>query len=316
MATREQNIKTIVDRLTYLQLQVKNRNSLNLTDINIHSENFFRDLYNLLGYSFNNTNFDKQNAAHIDLIDSTNKTAIQVTSQNDNEKIFEAIKGFYKDNAYQDYKLRVLLISKDAKNYRTDFTDGGTFSFDHKKDVIDVPRLLAEINDKKNPLLETIVSFLNEEILSERPRTESNEVETIMALIDFLSQDENRTLSGTNENVDPERKILVRFSAHTDFIVAQYQDLYSVYSIALLESRKSIDAVEAIIISSYLKDESDLSLTQNENNPKLALNKLVQFFHEKLSINRFKKFDKQAIRFYLLDEMIRCNVFPNPNKIE
>jgi hypothetical protein len=59
-----------------------------------------------------------------------------------------------------------------------------------------------------------------------------------------------------------------------------------------------------------LKDESDIILTKENNNPKLALHSLVELFYGKLSSNGVT-FDKQAIKFYLLDELIKCNVFPN-----
>lgn len=311
MDKREKNINVITERLTYLQLKVKNRNSLNLTDINVHAENFYRDFFNLLGFSFENTNYDEQNAAHIDLIDSANQRAIQVTSQNDNDKISSSIKGFFEKSEYKEYKLEVLLISKDAKDYRTDFTDGGRYNFDHKNDVKDVKKLIAEINNETAEKIEAIASFLDKEILAERAKTESTEVETIMALIDFLSRDENRTLIERDENVDPDKKIYKRFSEHSGFIIGQYQDLLSIYNVALVEARKGIDTVEALIISSYLKDESDQLLTKHNNDPKFALNELVNYFYNKLSENGFIKFDKQAIRYYLLDEMIKCNVFPN-----
>ena len=41
-----------------------------------------------------------------------------------------------------------------------------------------------------------------------------------------------------------------------------------------------------------------------------ALNKLVNFFEIKLGKNG-KKYDKAAIKFYLINELIKCNVFPN-----
>ena len=68
--------------------------------------------------------------------------------------------------------------------------------------------------------------------------------------------------------------------------------------------------MEAEIISDFLKDESDIILTKENNNPKLALHSLVELFYGKLSSNGVT-FDKQAIKFYLLDELIKCNVFPN-----
>lgn len=306
MDLRKEKLDLIARRLNYLKVQIIHANSLNLTDINIHAENFYRDFYNLMGYSFDNVNFDSQNFANIDLIDSKNKIAIQITSQNDNNKIKEAIDGFYKKVENKEYQLKLLLISKDAKEYKTKFGD----KFDHKKDVIDTKRLLAEINNKKTHEIEEIADFLDKEVLTERRKTESTEVETIMALIDFLSKDSNRVFIERTENVDPANKIYKRFSEHSDFIIEQYQELFSVYNIALVEATKNIDSVKAIIISSYLRDESDQILTDEGNNPKKALSRLVDFFEVKLSKHGFR-FDKIAIKFYLLDELIKCNVFPN-----
>jgi hypothetical protein len=96
MDNRKTYISIITKRITYLQKEVENFNSLNLTDINIFAENFYRGLLNLIGFTFTNTNFEDNNFAHIDLIDTVNKQAIQVTSQNDNIKIKEAIDGFFK----------------------------------------------------------------------------------------------------------------------------------------------------------------------------------------------------------------------------
>src|SRR5690606_27676615 len=107
------------------------------------------------------------------------------------------------------------------------------------------------------------------------------------ALIDFLSKTENRVLSEKEEHVDPDFKINRRFSEHAAYIISQYQDLYAVYFSALTKAKQRIDTVSAIIISSYLKDESDIYLTRANNDPKEALNGLVDFFHIKLSENGF-----------------------------
>lgn len=307
MDNRQSYISLIIRRLSYLKTEVTAFNTLNLTDINVFAENFYRDFFNLIGFKFNNTNFESNNYAHIDLIDTINKQAIQVTSQNDNIKIKEAIDGFFAKPENKDYKLQILLISKDAKEYRTKFGN----NFKHKEDVLDIQRLLAIINDTKE--LETIkgiADFLDKNVLTERRKTECSEVETIMALIEFLSKDDNRIISDVIDNVDPEFKVFKRFSEHSEFIITQYKELCSVYQVPLFESRKSIDGVTSIKISNYLKDESDIILTKENNNPKLALHSLIELFYGKLSSNGVK-FDKQAIKFYLLDELIKCNVFPN-----
>lgn len=307
MDNRQAYITLINKRLSYLQTEVRNANSLNLTDINIFAENFYRDLFNLIGFEFNNTNFEDNNFAHIDLIDTKNKQVIQVTSQNDNAKITKTIEGFFSKSENNGYRLQVLLISKDAKDYKTKFGK----NFNHREDVLDVKRLLAIINNITDiDQIRDIANFLDKNILLERRKTECSEVETIMALIEFLSNDNNRVISDVTDNIDPDFKIFKRFSEHSEFIITQYKDLCAVYQAPLFESRKSIDSVTSIKISNYLKDESDIILTKENNNPKFALHALIELFYGKLSANGVR-FDKQAIKFYLLDELIKCNVFPN-----
>ena len=81
MDSRQSYISLIIRRLSYLKTEVAAFNSLNLTDINVFAENFYRDLFNLIGFKFSNTNFESNNFAHIDLIDTFNKQVIQVTAQ-------------------------------------------------------------------------------------------------------------------------------------------------------------------------------------------------------------------------------------------
>lgn len=307
MDNRQTYISIITKRLTYLQKEVENFNSLNLTDINVFAENFYRNFFNLIGFKFNNTNFESNNFAHIDLLDSVNKQAIQVTSQNDNIKIKEAIDGFFAKPENQDYKLQLLLISKDAKNYRTKFGN----NFNHKEDVLDIKRLLAIINDiEEIDKIKDIADFLNKNVLTERRKTECSEVETIMELINYLSLNKNRIIIDSTVNVDPTNKIENRFSEHSEYLKQQYAGLCGKYNSALVEATSKIDGVEAEIIADFLRDESDIILTKENNNAKLALHSLVELFYDKLSENGLI-FNKQAIKFYLLDELIKCNVFPN-----
>ena len=51
-------------------------------------------------------------------------------------------------------------------------------------------------------------------------------------------------------------------------------------------------------------------LIKNNYNPINSLEELVDYFENKLSENG-KKYDRMAIKFYLISEIIECNVFPN-----
>lgn len=77
-----------------------------------------------------------------------------------------------------------------------------------------------------------------------------------------------------------------------------------------LKTSRKIDEAQDIIIMFYLQDISMQFLQEKQNDPIAALNKLVTYFEEKLSTNG-KKYDRSAIKFYLVSEMIKCRVFPN-----
>ena len=121
--------------------------------------------------------------------------------------------------------------------------------------------------------------------------------------------------------IDPDKKEQ-RFKKHFKSLMNQYMALFNIYSEALKIAKQcaSIDGVRAEKISLYLKDISDSFLAEYDNNPKKAINELTDFFEKEIaSINSNKEiasinsnYDKMAIKFYLLDELIQCNVFPNP----
>lgn len=97
-----------------------------------------------------------------------------------------------------------------------------------------------------------------------------------------------------------------------DRLIAEYTTLYTIYGEALkiVNETLGIDEAQDIIIMFYLQDISVQFLEEEQDNPIAALNKLVIYFETKLSANG-KKYDRSAIKFYLVNEMIKCRVFPN-----
>lgn len=303
----------IQHRLAYLKCRVEIAGSLNLTDIHIYAEDFYQALFNLLGSSYINGNIDNQNYAYIDLIDNTNKNAMQVTARNDNKKITDTIIGFFENTEhpeYKDYSLKVLLISKCAKDYSTDFTFQGKYKFNHKEDVIDIERLIALIKDSGREKIIEISKFLDYEIDLPRPKTESNEVETIMSLLVYLSADENYKEFDGNYICDPEQKINSRFKDYADDFKEEFTDLFPIYCNIIPEVKRTfgLDGVRAKKISNFLKFISNRYLRECNEKPLNALDKLTDYFENKLNSNGIRA-DIGAIRYYLLDELIGCNIF-------
>lgn len=314
MNKRDRYIKQINFSLALLRTVIEQLNKINLTDYNIIAENFYRDLLKFYGFELKNLNEKKQNADSIDLVDEENKIAIQVTSRNDAKKIHDTIKGFNKPE-YDEYKhLIMLLIGKPKLIYKADFTQKNLFVFDKKEDIVDIDDIIKKFSSYPAKQLEPIVDFLESEIdiKINTKNTKSNEVITIIKMIEYLSDDKNYKKADINEKSDPDSKRL-RFIDHFDFLMTRYDRLISIYTGALFEAKSDIDGVRVNKINVYLQNLSDDYLAKHSNNPKEALNELVKYFEKEISSSN-TDYDKLAIEFYLLDELINCNVFPNPKE--
>lgn len=99
MRNRESIIGSIISHFSILKTEVTLRSNLNLQDINVHAEQFFKILLNkIFNYNLENINIVAQNVAVIDLADSKNRMAIQITSNNSKKKILETVEAFEKKN--------------------------------------------------------------------------------------------------------------------------------------------------------------------------------------------------------------------------
>lgn len=311
---KENYLNRIAQYLAELECQVKILNSINLYNINIVAEDFYAGLLNLIfDAEYKNKNVIVKNASSIDLYESKKKIAFQVTSDSSAKKIRETIDKFIKDGLYKDFNhLRILELTG-KNNYRTVFNTNGLFAFNAKNDVIDNADLMNEIRSLSTDKIEEICEYLHKELhikCDHEIQTEANEVETIIALIEYIST--NKKVMATREViVDPDYKINQRFKDFADSIKNQYIDLLSVYGNALAEIENSkIDQALDIVTRIYLQDESIKHLNQSNNDPIEALNSMIDFFASKLRVNG-KKHNETAIKFYLLDKVIKCSVFPN-----
>lgn len=311
---REVYIENIADNLGILSKQVEIRNAINLYDINILAEDFYSGLLNIIyGTSYVNKNIIEKNAAAIDLVDTLNRKAIQVTSDNTSDKIKHTIEEYILNESYKKYdELKILILTK-KKNYTTTFDTQGKFAFDKSRDIIDVEDLIVYIRSLDIDKLKQINDYLHKELFDKYDRTvqtEASEVDTIIDLIEFISTNK-RVTTPKDVVIDPEFKIHKRFKEFADSITSQYSELLVVYGNALseIENEKG-DEAQDIITRIYLQDISVNYLNSSNNNPIEALDNLTTFFNDKLSLNG-KKYDRAAIKFYLVDKMIKCSVFPN-----
>jgi hypothetical protein len=143
-------------------------------------------------------------------------------------------------------------------------------------------------------------------------KSQSNEVETIIDLIEYISENAELVEDSFNNVVpDPENKIYIRFAKFCKEIKSEIQD-YAMYACSQKEAENSIglSIIDVAKIRGFLKTKSRKFLRDSNQKPILALDQLTEYFEEQLKINN-ANYDHNAIRYYLISEIPKCNVFPN-----
>jgi len=312
---KEELIKNIIKLLSILQSEISLSNSISYFDINITSETFYADLLNLIfDYRLVNLNIVEKNITSIDLGDKVSRIAYQVTSDNSSTKIIETVKKFKENKMYQEYDNLYIFLLRDKKKYTTKKIDTEDLFEFELSNILDNSDLINKVRSFPLTKIELVNKFLKENILYETEKVEiskSFEVETIIELINYIS---TSTIDKYYDSViiDPEFKIEKRFKKYADIIKNQYSNLGKNYGSLIKEIKTMLinDAGKNEVIKAYLQDISILHLEKNNDNPIEALNSLVEFFENEISKSGIK-YDRSAIKYFLIHETISCSVFPN-----
>ncbi len=305
---RNELLQKISTQLARIIAEVEIKNSINLFDVNQIAEDFYRDfLNNVFNTAFININIEKKNAAAIDLACKSISIAIQVTSDTSASKVHKTLASFLKNDLDKDYSTLRMLYLKKKTTSSTEYKTEGRVTLE-KWDHTD---LIKHIRALTTEQIEEVCKFLEKELSTKLPKQEANEVKTIIDLIEFISSSQ-ASLADSNFEADPEKKIEKRFNEYADYLKTLYTDLFIIYNNALLaaEQASELDAVKLTKIRPYLKAKSIEILKNSQNNPQDALQKLERFFIDKISTSGIQ-YDESAIRFYLISQVLKCNIFPN-----
>lgn len=173
---RDRYYSNIRSKLSFLVTEIRLDNSVNLQALNIHAENIYAGVLNILyGWSLKNANAVQQNAAGIDLFDADNKVVVQVSSKHTHKKIQEeSIDKIAKQTVgdgdptpkYEGYHYYFLAIAKDAKTTKA-FTVPSWLTFDYKNDILDLTTLLSRVLSASAETQQKLSDFLDREMSSE-----------------------------------------------------------------------------------------------------------------------------------------------------
>ena len=135
--------------LAITRYDIEQHQLVNDQSLNIHGENWFRDIFNFV-YSTNffvNANIETKtgNASAVDLIDKNKKLAYQITTTRKKEKVDSTLKKI-KTTEYKDYTLKIFFLlekskfNKDTKQYFED-----NYKINIQDYLIDYTDLLKDI---------------------------------------------------------------------------------------------------------------------------------------------------------------------------
>lgn len=105
--------------LAITRYDIEHHQSVNDLSLNIHGENYFRDVFNhVYGLNLQNANFESFNFPSIDLIDKENRIAYQITTTKSREKIDKTLEIYNKEGYDESFisNLRELIIDKFYKD--------------------------------------------------------------------------------------------------------------------------------------------------------------------------------------------------------
>ncbi|MBN1763985.1 MAG: SMEK domain-containing protein [Sedimentisphaerales bacterium] len=304
----------IEEKLCLLALRIEMRGGLNILDHHLHSENFYLHFFNLLfDWQLLNINTVQQNAAGIDLIDTTNKIIVQVSATATKQKIESALA---KDlSIYQGYSFKFISISKNAKDLRTKkFMNPHNLIFSPEKDIFDISSLLALIKELKATRLKEIYEFIKDELKSEPDpdKVESN-LTTIIKILSKVDW-EQEILGFETVPFDIEAKITYNQLDTARILIDEYKIHHSrinkIYSDFNKQGVNKSFSILNGIRSEYLSLNS-------VDSPDQCFFTIIKKVVEKIraSANYTPIPDEElelCVQILVVDVFIRCKIFENP----
>lgn len=183
MITTGKYFEEIVEMLNNFRSEVQTFSALGLTNINKHSENFIKRLLNLTyNYELENLNKGKSNFPGLDLGDTGEGVAYQISATRKSEKIDETLEKCLKFHHYDSFKnINVFVLTKKQGSYKIKTETEPYFTFTPENNIIDFDDLFKDIeyldfsrtksmNEYVKAELENVINAIKNNKTEERKR--------------------------------------------------------------------------------------------------------------------------------------------------
>ena len=318
----ENYISSIEYHLHYLQRIIITRSTLNILNLHIRSEDFYRELFNMIyGYKLVNANMIEPNASSIDLVDDENKIIFQVTCTPTKEKIEQTLSKEILKEKYSDYSLYFMFIGKNAdhligKEYKNPYN----ISFDSHNHIYDVESLLRRINFLSIDNLKNVYDLVNKYLLPTdiipQQRVKSLLPMVIKALCTY-NDNENFVSFDDTKTFEINQKIQFNHLKESEALIHRWAPYEGIMMKIYNEFDQSGHLKsEAILMKINRKYRQLRQKIQNED--ELFFN-IIKSFKDEMIYNQelvndniFEEELEICIEIIIVDAFMRCKIFKKP----
>ena len=317
---RDIYFSVIEERLTTLSVRIKRNSSLNLQNLNIHCENFYAQLFNLIfGYNFRNLNEDNQNIESVDLIDETNHILAQVSATVTKRKIEKTLE---KESLkqYSNYSFIFIFISdKDAKSLRKQtFTAPSGISFTPEQDIYDVSELLRKILTLDIDKMKDLNDFVRKELKSD---IDLKKIDSdLVKLINILSRE------NLDETLYPVIALPFKIQEKIDFnglgaikTIIKENALFSKKLNDKYEEFDRLGVNKSHAILNVMRSTYQKLVVQHEDTTELFY-KIIETIVDRIKseMSEDNSLSQEELELYVqiivVDAFMKCKIFKNPEE--
>lgn len=315
MITRGKIIGNIIDSLSALKISIKARSKLGLYDLNIFCEDFIKELLNIIeDIKLENLNEINSNNPGLDLGDSFNKIAYQVTSDKRSSKINNTLEKITEEQKEKFNDIYVFILGEKQGSY--DGVDDflcKEFNFEKDSNILDLNDIYKKIITLSIDRLKKIEKLVKKDIAKvqaelELPDEDGNYDTTLFNKLELKPKKEFHNVYKLHDFLNEGEEYWIHINKYPRQIFRdEFQKLYNklkslpritreFYSILIEESETTGD-------SSYYKIRYEklirvLSLSKQNINEEISLlteKNLISFYDE-------SKFERNIIFEGILGE--------------
>lgn len=180
MITRGYIIGKIIDDLTLLKMRIDARNKQGLLDLTKFTEDFIKDVLNIVyGLHLVNLNSERSNNPGLDLGDTQQQIAYQITATKSSQKVNDTLRTITEPQLEQYTKFKVFVMGEKQTSYTLDEELVNKTEFKWDTDIEDINSLLRAIVVLDSESLDSLYILFNREfrqvtIELEEPDREGN----------------------------------------------------------------------------------------------------------------------------------------------